>query len=264
MVSLVFGAHTYAPDIARFWQPDPMLHNYHWLSPYAYCGGDPVNFIDPNGMQRYYVGMDGRIIPEEEARRIKDLGHYAEPLPDNDQIVIINEKGIVDASDMFDAGTIKFAFTTSISNMDINFLPQFTDFVISGDEAAMDIFKFLANNITKRNGIEFGLNLMDEDPGSSTNDVFTGHTVAKLKHSNTLYNYQKVRGRVFREFYHSHKNDQYPSRADYEVASYRSSDLFKHQSIIPVHKIYLSKTGLFYYYNEYSAYRDRTGKIIFR
>ena len=49
MVSLVFGARTYAPDIARFWQPDPMLHNYHWLSPYAYCGGDPINRIDSDG-----------------------------------------------------------------------------------------------------------------------------------------------------------------------------------------------------------------------
>ena len=45
----VFGARTYAPDIARFWQPDPMLHNYHWLSPYAYCGGDPINRIDSDG-----------------------------------------------------------------------------------------------------------------------------------------------------------------------------------------------------------------------
>lgn len=44
-----FGARTYAPDIARFWQPDPMSHDYHWLSPYAYCGGDLVNRIDPDG-----------------------------------------------------------------------------------------------------------------------------------------------------------------------------------------------------------------------
>ena len=31
MVSLGFGTRIYAPDIARFWQHDPMLHNYHWI-----------------------------------------------------------------------------------------------------------------------------------------------------------------------------------------------------------------------------------------
>ena len=63
-----FGARTYAPDIARFWQPDPMSHDYHWLSPYSYCGGDPVNRVDPdgcdwvsrivNGITEYYYDRD--------------------------------------------------------------------------------------------------------------------------------------------------------------------------------------------------------------
>ena len=44
-----FHARTYAPDIARFMQPDPKADDYHWLSPYAYCGGDPINNIDPDG-----------------------------------------------------------------------------------------------------------------------------------------------------------------------------------------------------------------------
>ncbi len=44
-----FNARTYAPDIARFMQPDPNADDYHWLSPYSYCGGDPINFVDPTG-----------------------------------------------------------------------------------------------------------------------------------------------------------------------------------------------------------------------
>ena len=44
-----FNARTYAADIARFMQPDPNASDYHWLSPYAYCGGDPINNIDPDG-----------------------------------------------------------------------------------------------------------------------------------------------------------------------------------------------------------------------
>ncbi len=44
-----FNARTYAPDIARFLQPDPKADDYPWLSPYSYCGGDPINNIDPDG-----------------------------------------------------------------------------------------------------------------------------------------------------------------------------------------------------------------------
>ena len=50
-----FHARTYAPDIARFMQPDPNASDYHWLSPYAYCGGDPINFIDPDGCDFWYT-----------------------------------------------------------------------------------------------------------------------------------------------------------------------------------------------------------------
>ena len=50
-----FNARTYAADIARFMQPDPNASDYHWLSPYAYCGGDPINFIDPDGCDFWYT-----------------------------------------------------------------------------------------------------------------------------------------------------------------------------------------------------------------
>ena len=56
-----FNARTYAADIARFMQPDPKAGDYHWLSPYAYCGGDPINFIDPTGCSTWVVlEPDGR------------------------------------------------------------------------------------------------------------------------------------------------------------------------------------------------------------
>ena len=44
-----FQARTYAPDIARFLQPDPLATENHGVSPYTYCNGDPINNIDPDG-----------------------------------------------------------------------------------------------------------------------------------------------------------------------------------------------------------------------
>ena len=33
-----------------FSSPDPMREKYYYISPYAYCGGDPVNKVDPEGL----------------------------------------------------------------------------------------------------------------------------------------------------------------------------------------------------------------------
>ena len=46
-----FQARTYAPDIARFMQPDPLATENHGVSPYTYCNGDPINNIDLWGLE---------------------------------------------------------------------------------------------------------------------------------------------------------------------------------------------------------------------
>ena len=46
-----FNARTYAPDIARFMQPDPLATENHGVSPYTYCNGDPINNIDLWGLE---------------------------------------------------------------------------------------------------------------------------------------------------------------------------------------------------------------------
>ena len=48
-------------------QPDPKADDYNWLSPYAYCGGDPINKVDLTGMDIYEfnsVGALANIIKE--------------------------------------------------------------------------------------------------------------------------------------------------------------------------------------------------------
>ena len=44
----------------RFLSMDPLAEKYYHLSPYAYCAGDPVNLVDPDGRKIYYA--DG--VPE--------------------------------------------------------------------------------------------------------------------------------------------------------------------------------------------------------
>ena len=44
-----YGARHYDPAMARFTQMDPLSEQYPHLSPYAYCAGNPVNAVDPDG-----------------------------------------------------------------------------------------------------------------------------------------------------------------------------------------------------------------------
>ena len=51
-----FGARHYSPVLRRWLVPDPLSEKYYDVSPYAYCAGDPVNYVDPNGAT-LYIGM---------------------------------------------------------------------------------------------------------------------------------------------------------------------------------------------------------------
>ncbi len=57
-----FGARWYDVAGVPMWTSvDPLAEKYYHVSPYAYCGGDPVNFVDPDGrtIKIYYQNSDG-------------------------------------------------------------------------------------------------------------------------------------------------------------------------------------------------------------
>ena len=43
-------------------QIDPMAEKYYGMTPYHYCAGNPVRFVDPSGMDRYSIDENGVII----------------------------------------------------------------------------------------------------------------------------------------------------------------------------------------------------------
>ena len=49
-----FGARAYDPATCTFMQVDPMAEKYYGISPYAYCAGNPLNRIDPDGERPIY------------------------------------------------------------------------------------------------------------------------------------------------------------------------------------------------------------------
>lgn len=59
-----FGARMYDPAAMTWWAQDPALQ---YENPYAYCGNDPVNYIDPDGNWSLFNDMLGRSNKEAKA-----------------------------------------------------------------------------------------------------------------------------------------------------------------------------------------------------
>ena len=53
---LDFGARLYDPRTAAWLSQDPLSEKYYPISPYAYCAGNPISLIDPNGQDWYTSG----------------------------------------------------------------------------------------------------------------------------------------------------------------------------------------------------------------
>ena len=60
-----FGARHYSPALRRWLVPNPLSEKYYGISPYAYCAGDPVNLVDPDGREGVkYVDENGNLVVE--------------------------------------------------------------------------------------------------------------------------------------------------------------------------------------------------------
>lgn len=68
-----FGARWYNPVTPTWTTPDPMAEKYYGISPYAYCAGDPVNLVDPDGKDIYVFDSSGNY--KENSKIKKDGTH---------------------------------------------------------------------------------------------------------------------------------------------------------------------------------------------
>ena len=93
-----FGARQYSPTLRSWMTPDPMSEKYYGTSPYAFCGNNPVNFVDPDGrdwkdkVAGYGVGFITNLVPGTGSLRDRyspsDPSDYNIALRDTDLAMI--------------------------------------------------------------------------------------------------------------------------------------------------------------------------------
>ena len=82
-----FSARFLHTRFGRFTTIDPLAEKYPGISPYAYCNGNPVNFVDPDGMDIYryddksgtfhlYQKNDDEYDQIAKFKKNKDTGEY--------------------------------------------------------------------------------------------------------------------------------------------------------------------------------------------
>ena len=71
-----FGARYYVPEIPIWLSVDPLADKYPNISPYAYCGWNPVKFVDPDGRGPNDRVILARELAEQQIPYNLDNGYY--------------------------------------------------------------------------------------------------------------------------------------------------------------------------------------------
>ena len=75
---LDYGARMYDQSLGRWFMTTPLSEKYYGLSPYVYCGNNPLNMIDPDGRDAIYIAF-----PKYRANGIPFTGYAGVLLIDN-------------------------------------------------------------------------------------------------------------------------------------------------------------------------------------
>ena len=182
------GARHNDAVIGRWHSIDKNAEQYYGISPYAYCGGDPVNFGDYDGMAIYEFDSIGELTikPEETMDQIRVKG--------------------VDNTLTYAPGTITDLSTDNVTILAVN-----------GDPLGTIIFEFLSDNTI----VEFGqIKTGEETNGKNFVSTLGKKSLGKPEEpkkgpNKAVIDSKIINPRDIRVVNHSHPDGSMPSRNDY-------------------------------------------------
>ena len=174
-------------------RPDLLMDKYIQSSPYAYCDGNPLIYIDPEGTDIWEVDDLGNI-----------LSHIVDETQDTFYKMSKDDKG-----NYYRSGCISFAYKTIEKQKTIKTAKGSYDiYQIRGDEQATELFEFMAQNT----GVEWTQSITGIEGPNGLNFLTTSHeTDTELGSSHFVYN-RLYNGYTIRGFVHNHPdNNAQPS-----------------------------------------------------
>ena len=152
-----FGARQYSPALRRWLVPDPLSEKYYGISPYAYCSGDPVNRVDPDGKTTWKINQEGELV-SEESDDTQDCFQIVDP----DGNVLFSQSFNPNIFTSNSEKGSKFSFSTSLTDAGINafqFLSENLNVEVGGI-VAYDNGNVLSTSIFT-DGIHNRINMLD-------------------------------------------------------------------------------------------------------
>lgn len=220
---LGFGARLHDPASLAWDSPDPLADKHPSLSPYAYCNGDPVNIVDPSGLDEWELDEYGNIV-----RRIRneesDVFRIIQQHTNNQTNAETNDENHLNSKIIFPYNTVTAVRNPSYISIDqstgIEINTGSTMFEIAGDDNAKQLFEFLSSNETGTLVEWVHAKIGTEKSGR--NIVGTNH----LKASTSIGGYLKFYNYHIRELNHNHPSGiAHPSPNDIkESKSFYSYD----------------------------------------
>ena len=235
-----FGARYYLSLLGIWMSPDPFIDKNVGISSYAFCSWNPINRLDPNGMDDYEFNSKGTLV-----------NHFKNT--DSDGIYILNAKGERVAGLTLEYGTILSYATDQTLSDDISY----DYYNIIGSSEAQNIFEFLAKNTE----VEWGLFLLNTN---SDNYITTSHQEKANNGISALWS-TKLYNRSIRSIIHNHPNHiaipsglpgtKVPTMGDIPNAQSITDYCIKYGKDVPTFLIYDGK-GHYVPYSARSTLKD--------
>ena len=184
-----FGARILTP-YGCWSTPDPLAEKFYSISPYSYCGGDPINRVDEDGKDIYEFNSKGALV-----NIIKELRY--------DLVSITTPSGRIQEC-VFEYGTIY-----GIKKIDSQRAPESYYFKVKGVENSDDIYMMLATNTSSEWGLVRSENKIT---GAIENYIGTSQLEdAELTGIRIMKRVMNPETEILRRCIHSHPNNSMPS-----------------------------------------------------